>query len=785
MTPMADSMMSSSLVDRMIQSFEQAAKHQHGEAAPPAAILWTDADGQWKSLIPGLLPRISQLLVLGQYRPSERTGPAIWLKTVIAGALEDGRLPEGTIPILYLPEVSRQSLRAGDECPPLLQPLVELLYRGTIWVQKNGKDWTVEAFLVSEEGLGLDVARDAKTRNAMLGSLAVLGETPVAQLKGRRLEAEDFDKLLIGDPIRDLLQWMNDSARMRSVWDASRWTAFRSRCRDQYGFDPETDGETVAGERLGLCKEPGWQGVWNRFAEAPTLYPGIPELLKRSKPSTLIFNKENWPDLNGEEEERLKKSLLDLEGKPANEARSRILDLEKEHGPRRKWVWARMGQCMLAQSMASLAELAKATASPLGGDTLEEMARIYSEGAFRTDDAALRALSVAKSSSDRKAVQVAVRSLYLPWCEEATERFQAVVGKHPLNGKDGSEPVVVGVGECILFADGLRFDLSQRLGATLEARGLKVTSKRRWAALPSVTSAAKPAVSPVSGALTGKTLPDDFKPLITSTDQPLTTDRFRKLMSENGYDCFGADEIGAPGEPGARGWTEIGQIDARGHEIQIELAYQIEDELARIDERVVELLDAGWRAVRIVTDHGWLLMPGDLRKTDLPAYLVASRWSRCAAIKGDSKVAVPTASWHWNYTQSFATAPGISCFITGQQYAHGGLSLQECLVAELTVVRAEGMARTTVKIVDVKWRGLRCHITVDPASKVSKVDLRSKVNNPASSLAASPKVSDSAGRASLVVENEDLAGTAAFVVVLDESGAVISKVQTVVGGADE
>ena len=79
--------------------------------------------------------------------------------------------------------------------------LVELQYRGVCWTQKNGKDWTVEAFLVSEEGgLGLDVARDATTRRAMLGALAELATTSVDRLKGKHLEAEDFDKLFSDDP---------------------------------------------------------------------------------------------------------------------------------------------------------------------------------------------------------------------------------------------------------------------------------------------------------------------------------------------------------------------------------------------------------------------------------------------------------------------------------------------------------------------------------------------------------------------------------------------------------
>ena len=53
--------------------------------------------------------------------------------------------------------------------------VVELQYRGTMWTQLNGKDWKVEAFLVSENGgLGLEVGRDNATRNATLGALDVL-----------------------------------------------------------------------------------------------------------------------------------------------------------------------------------------------------------------------------------------------------------------------------------------------------------------------------------------------------------------------------------------------------------------------------------------------------------------------------------------------------------------------------------------------------------------------------------------------------------------------------------
>ena len=58
-------------------------------------------------------------------------------------------------------------------------------------------------------------------------------------------------------------------------------------------------------------------------------------------------------------------------------------------------------------------------------------------------------------------------------------------------------------GECILFADGLRFDIGQRLVAMAGERRLEVSAGWRWAALPTVTATAKPAASPVAAKLRG------------------------------------------------------------------------------------------------------------------------------------------------------------------------------------------------------------------------------------------------------------------------------------------
>ena len=773
------------LLEGLIRSLADAARHQPGVEERPAAILWTDAKGEWRPLLPLLRERLPQLLVLGEYDPKERTGPAIWLRCAIALKLDDVELPEDEVPILYMPEVTRQALRAGDECPRELQPLVELQYRGAVWTQRNGRDWTVEAFLVSDDGLGLDVAKDASTKRSIMASLPVLADTSVSRLSGR-LEAEDFDKLMVGDQPRDLLRWMSDPDRARETYEADgKWHAFCNRCRDDYAFDPESDGELTAGERLGFHDDGVWAALWGRFCESPAAYPGIRDLLKRSKPvGTLAFVKESWPGENEEAEAELRDALTALDGVEAGLARDRIEQLEQEHAARRRWVWSRLGLASLAHALEHLARLAERTGSHVGGDSTDEMAKIYAEGAYLADDAAVRALASVKSSADWKAVSAGVRAVYLPWLEAAAERLQRLAADTPLPHAGQQSPITCDVGTCILFADGLRFDLAQRAVAACDERSLRVTQNRRWAALPSVTATAKPAVSPVAGQIRGVGLPESFTPEIEASGKALTTARFRKLLEESDYQVIPTGEIGDPGARNSRGWTEFGQIDRRGHDMKAALAGQLDDELDRLTERVVELIDAGWRTVRIVTDHGWLLVPGGLPKHDLPPYLVECKWSRCAAIKGESKVGVPKTGWHWNPTAEFALAPGASCFSAGNEYAHGGISLQECLIADLTVRPADDGGASTASIIDVRWLRLRCRATVEPADTTLSVDLRTKPAMPTSTIAVSTKQLDANGRAGLVVEDEDLAGSAAVLVVIDAKGKVLAKQMTTVGGND-
>jgi len=276
------------LLEAVRSSLAHAARYNDSDVVAPAAVLWTDTEGQWRPVVEQLRGLMPELLTLGDYDVQTRTGPTIWLRCVIESAVRadtfpDLAWPNGTVPVIYMPDVSRQTLRAVEECPDALKPLVELQYRGAVWTQKNGKDWTVRAFLVSDEGgLGLDVAEDRLTVQSMLGALSQLTATPIVRLRGRRLEAEDFDKLMIGDTPRDLLLWLGAPEATRGEWDDAKWSAFCNRCREEYGFDPEADGEIVGGEKLGQRKD-AWPGIWERFAESPALYSGLPDLLRRAK----------------------------------------------------------------------------------------------------------------------------------------------------------------------------------------------------------------------------------------------------------------------------------------------------------------------------------------------------------------------------------------------------------------------------------------------------------------------------------------------------------------------
>src|SRR5690606_19435748 len=141
-------------------------------------------------------------------------------------------------------------------------------------------------------------------------------------------------------------------------------------------------------------------------------------------------------------------------------------------------------------------------------------------------------------------------------------------------------------------------------------------------------------------------------------------------------------------------------------------------------QRVEALLEAGWHRVKLVTDHGWVLVPTGLPSVPLPKYLASTRWSRCAVLETTAKVDYPIVDWHWASTVRVAAPRGIGCFKANKQYVHGGLTLQECLTPVLSV-SSSGTKTGGVVIEAATWRGLRCRVRASGALFDNhQVDLR-------------------------------------------------------------
>ena len=768
-----------SIQEFIFTSLSNASGYNKGAQHRPAVVLWTDHEVQWGSTISALRSAGLPIFVLGDYVPDQFTGPAIWLKCEIAKYVTDkGR--EGLTPILYLPGVSRNDLRAIESCPRHLQPLAELQYRGVYWSQVNGKDWTVNAILTSGNGgLGLKVAQDRLTYQAQARVLNAgeLLNKRVADFENQTLDAAYFDSLIAPNPTRDVLAWMNEPEVKQKEWAGSHWDVFASNCRKDFGFKPEQDGVMTAAEKL-TKQEGKWKAVWENYADSFNSFLNVLELLERvAPPADMFADRAGYPQANLTEEQNLRQRLVEVGKLTSNKSREALLDLEKNHGERRNWLWAKMGKSPLAKALEHLSKLAELAALPLSSLKLKELSAQYTETLWQIDSAALEALASVSTKIDSQAVEAALKSVYVPWLEEVSKRFQQAVKD---NGGFGHSPTreEAKPGLCVLFVDGLRYDVARQLVAKFESASIKSALDTKWTSIPSVTASGKAWVSPVASLIQGNVNDRDFEPSVAADSKPLSAYNFKKLLEQAGWEVLGNDEVG---DPAGSAWTVCGDLDHYGHEHGLKLAKEVPNQLAHITERVLELLDAGWKTVRIVTDHGWLLVPGGLPKVELSQFEAETRWGRCAVLKDSSKGTPLTFGWDWCNEVQIAMAPGISSFIAGSDYSHGGLSLQESLVPVIEIKNQRpATKKKTVSIKNVSWMGLRCHIEVEPIQEGLVADIRTKVAAADSTVAASPKGIEQ-GRASLAVPDDDLMGAAAIVVILDNAGNVVQKQNTTIG----
>ncbi len=759
---------------------QKAAQHNSQTMIRPEVILWPDPERQWEAVIPILQERLPALLVLGDYQPGKRSGPVIWIKCMVARELpESAGWSIETTPIIYLPGYSKNDVKNIAHAGIGLQPLMEYQYTGTVFTQANGREWTVLALLENQQiGLGLRVAQDNPTKEALIKALPVIFQDAGIQFPDTLVDAHFLQGLLFPNVVPGILKWLCQGDKFTQSLSKEQADVFAGICSSRFGFEPDVKNVRAIAEMLGAQRN-NWKQVWLHYAIAPGKYPEVADLLRLAKPADLgsgifAYPAESWPQVNEAEETALRAGLEEVAKLQPKEGLKKMSALEQQHGSRRKWVWAELGQAALTEALPHLISMAEAATATIPASNLTDLQEYYVKHGYRADQAMRRALASVKTEQDKSAVTAVIKCIYQPWLENSTQKFQALVAEdstlftgHSTSGDDQ---------EFILFVDALRYELGMEFLDRLANAGYKVSISTGWSALPSLTPTAKPAVSPLSGVVSEASACNEFRPQLQN-GKDLQTAAFRHALAEQDFVFVSSS---ADIQSGQRHWQEIGDIDTKGHTEQAGMVRRIDELFEQLQETISSAFGKGIQRIRIVTDHGWLLLPGGLPKQELNKDLAETRWGRCALIKAGAKSDLLHLPWRWNPAIYIAYAPSISFFKRNEEYAHGGISLQECLVPVLDVFNPGG-SNTAAKIATVKWVNLNCRVETMDAPDGYHVDIRTKYNEEATSIVLTKNKPLRDNKVSLLVD-DSAEGSSAIVVLLDTNGIILDKKPTLVGG---
>ncbi len=762
--------------NNLIQSIREAAIYDSGSLQAPVAIIWPDPEKQWEPIIDKLQQEMPELLRFGEYDVSKRQGPAIWIKCMVGRTLPEAVLDTKQVPVIYLPGIAKSDLRNLSQADPEIAPLMEYQYTGTLWIHRNGKEWTVNAFLQNkEEGMGLNMAQDNETKEASQKVLAKIFEEPEITYPSQ-VGSDFLYQLLFKNEVQSILEWMCKGDEYLLSMEPEKQQIFTSICKKKYGFVPVYKNIISIAENLGM-KTGEWAAVWDYFVMAPARFPEIINLLEKAKPQgngegMFVIPDETWPQVNADAEKVLRNAMEKTDQTSPDNVVSAIKELEKEHGRRRSWVWASLGKANLAQALGYLVKMVESMEQNWDATSIESLKNWYTEKGYLVDYAAIESLASCKSEKEKQAVKVVLSAVYTPWLEKLTNRYQKLVAEKPelftqleINAEES---------ECILFVDAFRYDIAKHWLESLDSKKYKVNIDTAWIPLPSLTPTCKPFLSPIADRVSRESNCTEFRPQ-TIDKKDLTTYQFESELDKASYTMIRqVSEL----KRGEKCWMEIGKVDKFGHDEQSGLVHRIEELFNLIEERVQDVFASGFTKIRIVTDHGWLLVPGGMPGEKLPKDHIETRWGRCAVLKEGVPSELLHLPWFWNESVMVAYAPGISFFKANNEYAHGGVSLQECLVPVIDIY-IEGAAMKRISL-EIKWTGLRCNIDIQGAPENARIEIRTKHTDEKTAI-TEPKSIKRDGKVTLFIEDAEYENTAAFIVITDSNGIVIEKKQTIVG----
>jgi len=771
--------MANSIYDKVIQALGQAEQHNSSIMVKPEVILWPDQERLWAEVIPVLQTELPHLLVYGQYEPTKKQGPAIWIKCMIAKTLPEASWDEDTIPIIYLPGIAKTDFRNVEVAGLDLQPLLEYQYTGTMFLQENGKEWTILAFVENvNAGLGVSIVKDSGTKDALKKALPTIFQDADVLYGKTIIDQEYLSGQMFPDIIPSVLKWMCKGDAFLQNMEAGKRDLFAQLCYSQYDFDPDYKNIKAIAEKLGSQKN-AWKYVWQMYANAPKKFPEIAELLRLAKPDDLgvdmfALPKESWPQVNEQQEDELRIALNKAAKMQPKEALASLKLLDNIHKVRCSWVWNELGEAPLANALPYLILMAEKATESFPFSNLDDLKAYYISKGFLVDQSMRKSLASVKSDKDKTVIKSLIKTIYKPWIESVTNKFQTLVENDA--SVFTSQISQTETESFVLFVDAFRFELAEEFCKRIATLNYKVSLETGWSAIPSLTPTAKPNVSPIATTISVNSDIKEFRPQLQSGKE-LQTVAFREALTAANFTYISkSDDI----NPDISCWQEIGDIDTKGHEEQSDMVKRIEELFEQVQEVLETAFEKGVKRIKIVTDHGWLLLPGGLPKTQLNVGLTETRWGRCALIKEGAITDLLHLPWRWNPSIYIAYAPGISFFKVNEEYAHGGISLHECLVPTI-IIENENSSKSIAKIQSIKWVNLKCAVETENATDDYTIDIRTKYNDESTSIVESTKKSVKENRGSVMV-SDDAESQAASIVLLDPSGRILDKKLTTVGG---
>ena len=654
------------LLQHLTQQIKTKTQHQSGQEVAPLCILWPDKNKEWQEFLP-LFTELS-VLTFGDFDPDQNRGPAPYVLWRLYHG--DRTAP----PVIYLPGVGIDDLKASDTCPLELQPIAALRYQGALFAHPNGKDWTLASWFTSEHGAGLELEDKDSARLLLRSSFRQLLARDRQELSGTFWTSENLTETSVSDPVLLALHWLGSQGDKSAV-PSENWAAFCQKAKKDYEFNPEKHSALEVANRL-LAGEPKLNALWTRFLETPHRHPKLLELLekiplpKNSGDFLIPPDLSRYPLWFRTRHEQLSQALRIL-GAQTNQTLlvQEINKLWKDYQDLSETLWADLSWGPLLEVLDDLQGLAKAYNDlPLGQDW-PSIIEWYSTQGNKTDHLCLRIMGWKKDLNTRPAILSIVQNLYLSWLESLNRIVEKAYFEDPhfLGRQPLGSSLPYSHQEVVFFVDALRYDLGLVLRDRILKLGLSVELHTGTTVLPTTTATAKAAVSPLFPDLTGGDLTtDDAYPLIDG--KPCDADTLRKGLSQRAWTVLKPDSLSVADH----GWIENSEIDTRGHEGSLPDQWsQLVDNLVHWVQR---LIDIGWKQVRIVTDHGWLLVPHEFPRTALPPVLVSSKGGRAAIMKPNSQFPNVAVPWFWDPVQNYNLAPGVSTFYKSS-FAHGGLSL--------------------------------------------------------------------------------------------------------------